>query len=652
MQKEELEVFIKNHPENYAIQIKRTNPQFYSKICEKYIGIKFGEKLYNYVYGNTDAGKCEVCGNPTKFDSYHKGYRKTCSYKCLNSKKIVAPVVKKCPICTLEFETDKRHDRKTCSIQCQKKYIRLDDVKTQRIKNSRDGVKKKYGVDSVWKVKSIVEKSKKTKLKKYGSENYVNPEKAKQTKLKNHGNQNYNNSIGAKKTCLQRYGVDNPSKISKFVDKANASKFEKFGEKMISESAYIKLIENLKKGLTGIKSDPVIKTMMSKYGTVQCMEIPEISEKVAKKAHDNFYNSMISGSRLDNKSTPAFSREEYVGTRGENDERIFYKFGCKKCEKIFTSAIEDGIIPECPNCYPKEYVLSKPETEIFDFIKEILPEEEIIRNSRSIIPPHEIDIYLPSKKIAIELNGNFWHSESGGQKDKFYHINKTKKAHELGIKMIHVLESEWVLKKEIVKRKILALLTKPKNTIFARKCKIKHLNKNECKNFLEKYHIQGSDKSSIKIGAYYENKLVAVMTFGKNRVALGSKKAEQNEYEMYRFCIGENNVIGIAGKLLKFFIENHNPKKITTFADIRYSSLCAFYEKIGFTLEKITNPNYWYFNKKEPFVLKHRFNFQKAVLKNKLASFDETLTEWENMKNNDYDRIWDCGNLKYVVFFK
>jgi hypothetical protein len=652
MQKEELNFFIKNHPENYAIQLKRTQPQFYNEVCEKYNGIKFGEKLYNYVHGNRSGGKCGVCGNPTKFDSYHKGYRKTCSYKCLNSKKIVAPIVKKCPVCSSVFETDKRHDRKTCSIHCQEKYIQLDDVKNRRIKNSRIGVKKKYGVDNVWKIKSVVEKSKKTKLKKYGSENYVNPEKAKQTKLKNHGDQNYNNTSKAKETCLRKYGVNNPSKILEIVDKANTSKFEKFGEKMISENAYAKLIENLKNDLTGIKSEAAVKTMMSKYGTVQCMQVPEVAAKVSKTAQDNFYNSMASGSRLDDKSVPSFSREKYVGTRGENDERIFYKFGCKKCEKVFTSAIEDGIIPECPNCYPKEYVLSKPETEIFDFIREILPDEEIIRNSRSIIPPHEIDIYLPTKKIAIELNGNFWHSENGGQKDKFYHINKTKKAHERGIKMIHVLESEWALKKQIVKRKILSALIKPKNTIFARKCKIKHLDKNECKNFLEKYHIQGSDKSSIKIGAYYENKLVSVMTFGKNRVALGSKNLQEHEYEMYRFCIGEYSVVGIGSKLLKFFIQNHTPKKITTFADIRYSSLSAFYEKIGFSLEKITSPNYWYFNKKEPFMLKHRFNFQKAVLKNKLASFDETLTEWENMKNNDYDRIWDCGNLKYVMFFK
>ena len=26
---------------------------------------------------------------------------------------------------------------------------------------------------------------------------------------------------------------------------------------------------------------------------------------------------------------------------------------------------------------------------------------------------------------------------------------------------------------------------------------------------------------------------------------------------------------------------------------------------------------------------------------------NQNKLNWENMKNNGYDRIWDCGNLKY-----
>lgn len=32
---------------------------------------------------------------------------------------------------------------------------------------------------------------------------------------------------------------------------------------------------------------------------------------------------------------------------------------------------------------------------------------------------------------------------------------------------------------------------------------------------------------------------------------------------------------------------------------------------------------------------------------NELPIFDINLTNWENMQLNGYDRIWDCGYIKY-----
>ena len=55
-------------------------------------------------------------------------------------------------------------------------------------------------------------KNKKTKLERYGSENYQNTEKIKKTKLERYGSENYTNRIKAKKTCIEKYGVDNVSK--------------------------------------------------------------------------------------------------------------------------------------------------------------------------------------------------------------------------------------------------------------------------------------------------------------------------------------------------------------------------------------------------------------------------------------------------------
>ena len=164
------------------------------------------------------------------------------------------------------------------------------------------------------------------------------------------------------------------------------------------------------------------------------------------------------------------------------------------------------------------------------------------------------------------------------------------------------------------------------------------------------YHIQGICQSSIQLGAYYNNNLVSVMTFGKQRRIMGFKNNNNNNnnnYELLRFATSQN-VVGIGGKLLSYFIKNYDPKKIISYADKRWThSTNNVYEKIGF--KKINNgtPNYWYIHKKNFQRRYHRFSFRKTELNKKLQTFDPTLTEWENMQLNGYDRIWDCGSLKY-----
>ena len=43
-----------------------------------------------------------------------------------------------------------------------------------------------------------------------------------------------------------------------------------------------------------------------------------------------------------------------------------------------------------------------------------------------------------------------------------------------------------------------------------------------------------------------------------------------------------------------------------------------------------------------------RVAFQKHKLEKLLPAYDPNLTEWQNMQNAGYDRIWDCGNLVYA----
>lgn len=297
------------------------------------------------------------------------------------------------------------------------------------------------------------------------------------------------------------------------------------------------------------------------------------------------------------------------------------------------------------NIYTKS---SAPEQELVSFIESL--GVTVKTGDRKILHPLEIDIFLPEYNIAIEYNGLIWHSEFFAKKNMRYHLNKTQKCEEKGIRMIHIFEDEWMYKRDIVKSKLKNILGKTEQKVYARNCEVKPIKYYIKNEFLEKYHIQGQDRSAVHLGVFHDSELVSVMTFSKPRILMGYKNTEEGMYELSRYA-SSISVVGGASKLLKYFITNYSPSKIITFADRRWTTLLgdSMYDKIGFIKTNVNRPNYWYIvNGRER---KHRYTFNKAVIINKLGG-DPNLTEVQNMINMGYDRIWDCGTIKYELNLK
>lgn len=292
----------------------------------------------------------------------------------------------------------------------------------------------------------------------------------------------------------------------------------------------------------------------------------------------------------------------------------------------------------CPRCGA---VISHFEDEVSSFIVDEL-KIEIIRNDRKILEGNEIDILIPHYKIGIECDGLKWHSEE--YKPNNYHLDKTEKCKEKGIRLIHIFEDEWEFKKNIVKDKIKTLIGCNTERIYARdkNCSVKIPSLEEKRDFLNQNHIQGDVNDTIRYGLYYKDELIALMTFGKPRINLGRKATRDDEYELLRYCskIGFN-AVGGAGKLFKRFISEHSPKVIISYCDMRYS-IGGLYEKIGFKLSHISQPNYYYIIGNNR---KNRFKFRKSELIKE--GFDPNKTEHEIMLERGIYRIYDCGNLVY-----
>lgn len=276
---------------------------------------------------------------------------------------------------------------------------------------------------------------------------------------------------------------------------------------------------------------------------------------------------------------------------------------------------------------------SKYEMEIASLLKNAIP------HNRSILNGQELDFYIPEKKLAIEFNGNYFHSELF--KYKYYHQNKTLDCAKIGIKLIHIFEYEWNDEDthEKLKRLLLSEINE-QQVIMGRKCKVQLIEATLAREFCNKYHLQCYVNSEINIGCYFNDNLIGVMTFGSPRFN------KEYQYELYRLCWKDGlRVIGGLEKMFKYFTDNFEPYSIITYCNIAKFNGNS-YLKLGFITDKdsITPPNYVWINIYNNDV-KTRYQTQKHKLIEQGLGTEEQ-TETEIMQSLNYYRVYDSGNIK------
>lgn len=295
--------------------------------------------------------------------------------------------------------------------------------------------------------------------------------------------------------------------------------------------------------------------------------------------------------------------------------------------------------PKCSNGKP-----SVVENSVATFIEEL--GFELTRNKRFIKSDvtgrkQEIDIYVPEKKLAIEVCGLYWHSTLNGKRHRKYHQDKMTKCKELDIKLLTIWDREWIDddSRSITKSRIRNALGCNEMIVYARKCKIVKVGNKLTSKFLTKHHSQHDCKSSVRYGLVHSNKLVAVMTFSKARYT------KDHEWEMIRFATKSNmSVVGGASKLFVHFIKRFNPESVVSYCNLRWGN-GNLYSQLGFELVKIGLPTPWY--TLDYINLIHRSTLMKHKLDRLLDNFDPNLTQDENLFQNGYDQVYDCGQSTY-----
>lgn len=429
-----------------------------------------------------------------------------------------------------------------------------------------------------------------------------------------------------KKSFLEKYGVSSAFKLPSAKQKGiDTRKNKTFEEKT--------LIYEKRKG-----------SLQKKWGSeVTCGALVPTARR---QKDTQRFNELITFIQNQGKYILNLSLEEFLSIR-ERERVENAKFSLDSLKKIYPLTclkhnlelmISSGQLYNfkntgtnhlCPKCQNGN--ISNAEKEVLEFVKNIYP-DEVISNSKKIIPPLELDIFIPEFNLGIEYHGLYWHSFA----DKNYHLSKYILSKEKGIKLIQIFEDEWKQNPEIIKSIIKNKMNLIKTKIYARNLNIiENIDKQTVKDFLNKNHISGHTNFIKVFGLEDEHKnLISVLTLRKPFT-----KSKKGIIEIARFCSGLNLVVvGGFSKLLKKVIEWSKVNSFTnilTYSDLRFGEGNT-YLNCGFTLINRISPNYFYTSGE---MREGRFKYRAQ---NHIS--EDSLTESLGLR-----RIYDCGSNKYFL---
>ncbi|MFW6172964.1 MAG: DUF7487 domain-containing protein [Elusimicrobiota bacterium] len=465
----------------------------------------------------------------------------------------------------------------------------------------------------------VREKAKQTNLKKYGvkqaSQNKKIAKKISDTKQ----TKKYKERIQA--TNKRRYGVENVFQSEEVKAKIKETKKKKYG---YEHHAPNKKIRNQTQ-----------KTCIKNFG----VDNPMKDTVIKQKAIENYHKAISESDNNHYRMINILNQNDFweLMRQGKSLRELSYIFNIKY-ESLASTLSKEQFSEKYSTTY--SYPSNQTQKNIVKKISKFY-KKKILFNTRKIIPPYELDIYMPQDKVAIEFNGSFWHSECMLPKNQARnkHYNKTKICEEKKIRLIHIFEHQWIEREKQILNFIRSSLGANSIKIPARKCKITNSNESD---FMEEYHIQGKPRGTLQwFNLVYNNKTVASMTAGKHH----EKGGDTSVCVLNRLVFKKDRTVqGGASRLFKYFKQwaiKNGYRKIISWSDtsISYGNI---YKVLGFTLDKEHRPGYFYYDTKNHCYIKR----QSRRKYNKQRPKGVTIADW-NQKDGLY-RIWDCGKRSFV----
>ena len=430
-----------------------------------------------------------------------------------------------------------------------------------------------------------------------------------------------------KQAIFDKYGTNSVMSVPEIREKSQRIIQEKYGAKSALVNPEIK--------------EKTRETLLRKYG----VDHPSKSKKIIKEKKEKYfsefgvYNHWQKNINHFDIWNDKAKLESFLQSFGKN-KPTYIELG------VYFNVDRTAINYKILDLDLEKYINIRPgysqyEDEIVMFLKEELgiSENQIQRNVVGLLEDSklEIDIYLSDFNIGIEFNGDYWHSDlfcTDHSGRSTYHQEKSLLAEESGIFLFHIFEYEWnnPETKENICNRLKILLKTCDKKISGRECSVIKLTKDQKKDFLNKYHIQGNDHSSVCYGLEYQGEVVSCMSFV-------IPKNKKYNWELSRFCSKHGCIIrGGASKLFKYFISTLNiGDKIVSYNDITKTK-GTLYKILGFSLKSINDPNYVWINFRTKDI-RTRYQEQKAG-------------EVKRMHDAGYHRVCDCGTKTWIYEIK
>jgi len=509
-----------------------------------------------------------------------------------------------------------------CHMECRKKELKEVDSTWSRkdVKQKiKDSLMEKYGVDHSSKIEGIGEKRKEVFQERYGVSNPSQLESIKERK---------------RETCLKNYGTEYPLQNKEIYEKSKKTIQLKYGVDRPSQNQQVK--------------DKFYKTCKNKYGVDNPMRDKEIAkrsrEEFQKHVEEDKDGKFVVINILRNESHPLWEDLKTMALTNISEKYGLY-YGTLR------SALAE---PEFKEKFKNTYCFPKHQTQNDIAYKiQSISGSEVINSAWDVISPYEIDIYVPDQKLAIEYNGNLWHSEywlcERKKKDeekpdisvaKYKHYNKMKICQQKNIRLFQIFEHQWASREKQILGFLRTILGANETNIAARKCVVTN---SDAQQFIEDNHIQGKPHIALKyFNLEYNGEIVASMTAGRHH----RQNSDSKDVVLSRLCFAENtNIQGGSSKLFKYFKEWAINKQYNNM--ISWSDNCwtegNIYKVLGFELDKESGPDYFYWD-----VNKHQYHSKQSQKKSAVGC-PEGITEREWCLKRNFFKIWDCGKKKWKL---